>query len=250
VYRKAFEAAIADGRLTNVEIEHLNRLQQALRLPKELSEKISTEIRAAFVQNYVTGVIAAQQFSPAEEQELDAIATSLNVVIQLSEQTKGRLRKLKRYWAIEHLPLQPLQVEVTLQKEEVCYFTCSGVRYYEWRGDRNWFNGPYAAAGFKGIKEYYFNKAGAGVVNYSGDVMKLVDEGVLYLTNKRIVLVGGLKNSVIRLDGVLGATPFNDGAEVRKATGKNAVLRTGGQADVFCMVLERLLNEWNGNNSY
>lgn len=247
VYRNAFAKAIADGRLSNGDMELLNKLQHTLQLPKALAEKIATEIRAAFVQEYVSKVIARLCFSPAEERELHDIAASLHVVIQLSEQTKSRLHKLKRYWAIENEPLPVVHTTAVLQKDEECYFTCSGVRWYEWRGTRNIPGCADLPMNFRDIKACYFNKTDNGRFSYGADVMKLVDEGTLYLTNKRIVLAGGVKNSVVRLDGISGLIASQEGVEIRKLTGKNVVLRLGEQADMFCMLLQRVLNDVNGS---
>lgn len=246
VYRNAFAKVIADGRLSNGDMELLNRLQHALQLSKALTEKIATEMRAAFVQEYVSGVIARMRFSPAEERELHDISSSLHVVIQLSEQTKSRLHKLKCYWAIENEQLPVVHTTAVLQKDEECYFTSSGVRWYEWRGTRNIPGSSDVPMNFREIKACYFNKTGNGRFSYGADVMKLVDEGTLYVTSKRIILAGGVKNSLIRLDGISGLIASHEGVEIRKSTGKNAILRLGEQADMFCMLLQRVLNDVNG----
>ncbi len=73
--------------------------------------------------------------------------------------------------------------------------------------------------------------------------MKLIDTGTLYLTNKRIIFTGTKKNSNIRIDKVLDFTPYTDGVEIGKDTGKSPTLQMTQNADIFCMILERLLNE-------
>lgn len=45
VYKKTFEEAVSDGRLTSEELAVLNKLETDLRLPKQLAEKISLETR-------------------------------------------------------------------------------------------------------------------------------------------------------------------------------------------------------------
>jgi hypothetical protein len=75
--------------------------------------------------------------------------------------------------------------------------------------------------------------------------MTLIDKGTLYLTNKRLILTGAKKNANIRLDKILNISPYSDGVEIDKETGKKPVLQFTDRADIFCIMLERLLRERN-----
>ena len=73
--------------------------------------------------------------------------------------------------------------------------------------------------------------------------MTLIDSGSIYLTNKRIIFTGTKKNAYIRFEKILNITPHTDGVEIDKDTGKSSTLQLPSQADVFCMILERLIRE-------
>ncbi|MFT4154286.1 hypothetical protein [Parafilimonas sp.] len=243
IYKKSFEEAIADGRLTKEEKDFLSKLENTLRLPKELADKISSETRTGFIENYVAQIIADQRLSPDEEQELQTIAKSLNVNIQLNSQTKEQLRKLKLYWALENLNLPIIQPDIVIQKSEVCHIKISNVNWYELRSIRQRVSYSGYSTSFKIAKGFYLRSGSFKPHSYSVDTMKLIDTGTLYLTNKRIIFTGNKKNSNIRIDRILNFTPYSDGVEIGKETGKSPTLQMAQNADVFCIILERLLNE-------
>ncbi|MFT3747040.1 MAG: hypothetical protein QM768_01940 [Agriterribacter sp.] len=243
IYKKSFQEAVADGRLTKSEEDFLAKLEITLRLPKQLADKISSETRIEFVENYVAQIVADQRLSPTEEQELQDIASSLNVNIRLNDQTKEQLRKLKLYWALENLDLPVIQPDIAIQKSEVCHVKISNVNWYELRSVRQRVSYSDYSTSFKVAKEFYLRSGSYQPQSYSVDTMKLIDTGTLYLTNKRIIFTGMKKNANIRIDKILNFTPYTDGAEIGKETGKSPTLQMIQNADIFCIILERLLNE-------
>ena len=68
IYKKSFKETIVDGRLTKEDNEFLDKLQNTLRLPEALANKISEETRSNFMQAYIAKIIADQRLSPDEEQ--------------------------------------------------------------------------------------------------------------------------------------------------------------------------------------
>jgi hypothetical protein len=243
VYKKSFEEAVADGRLTKSEEDFLNKLETDLKLPKQLAEKISSETRTAYIQNYVEGVIKDQRLSPDEEKEMQTIASSLNVNVQLNEQTKQQLQKLKLYWALENLPLQTIEPDIIIQKSEVCYLQVRNVNWYELRSVRQRVSYSGYSTSFRVAKGFYLRSGSYKPKSYSTDQMTLIDSGTIYLTNKRIIFTGNKKNSNIRIDKILNLTPYTDGVEIDKETGKSPTLQISTNADIFCMTLERVLRE-------
>lgn len=242
VYKKTFEEAVSDGQLTKEEEVFLNKLETNLKLSKVLVEKISSETRSAFMQNYISQVIKDERLSPSEEKEMQTIAENLNVTIQLDEKTRGQLQKLKTYWAIENLDLPVIQTGIVLQKTENCHFQLSNVNWYELRSVRQ--RSSYSSStSFRVAKGFYLRSGSYKSKSYSIDQMTLIDNGTVYLTNKRVIFTGNKKNSNIRLDKILSLQPYSDGVEIGKETGKSPTLQVPERADVFCMILERLLRE-------
>jgi hypothetical protein len=243
VYKKSFEEAVADGRLTKNEEDFLNKLETTLKIPKTLADKISSETRIAHLENYVAQIVADQRLSPIEEQEMQAIASSLNINVQLNDQTREQLRKLKLYWALENLDLPIIHSDIAIQKSEVCHLKIPNVSWYELRSVRQRVSYSGYSTSFKVAKGFYLRSGSYRPQSYSVDTMKHIDTGTIYLTNKRIIFTGTKKNSNIRIDKILDLTPYTDGVEIGKDTGKSPTLQMTQNADIFCMMLERLLNE-------
>jgi hypothetical protein len=116
----------------------------------------------------------------------------------------------------------------------------TGVHWHELRsaGRGNTYS-SYSPA-LKAAKAFYLQ---SGSNNTSSQILKLIDTGTLYLTNKRIIFAGDKKTSNIKIDKILELTPYSDGVAIRKETGKSPVLQMKQNADVFCVMLERILNE-------
>lgn len=240
IYKESFQEAIADGRLSKEEEQFLDKLESTLKLPKELANKISEESRKHYVENYVAKIIGDQRLSPDEEKELQAIASSLNITLEINKKTQEQLNKLKMYWALENLDLPVIDVPITMQKSEVCHLKVPGVHWHELRsaGRGNTY-GSYSPA-LKVAKAFYL-QSGSNTTN--AQILKLIDNGTLYLTNKRIIFAGDKKTSNIKIDKILEITPYSDGVEIRKETGKSPTLQMKHNADVFCVMLERILGE-------
>jgi hypothetical protein len=243
IYKKSFEEAVADGRLTPEENTFLEKLQTTLRLPATLAAKISQETRSNFMQTYVAKIIADQRLSPDDEKEMAAIASSLQIKPITDDTDQATLDKLKRYWALENLELPTIEPNIALQKNEHCHMKMDGVQWYELRRVRQKVSYSGYSASFKVAKGFYLRSGSYSPRTYSTDEMTLIDTGTLYLTNKRIVFTGHSKNSNIRLEKILQIIPDADGVEIGKETGKSPVLKLPERPDVFCIVLERLMGE-------
>lgn len=243
VYKTSFEKAVADGRLTAEEKTFLEKLEADLKLPEELAASISREVRGNFMQNYVSSIIADERLSPAEEQELEAIAANLNVTLEMNAQTKRQLQQLKLYWALENAELPVIQPGILLQKSEKCFISIPNVDWHELRTVRHHTSYSSYSTSFRVAKGFYLRSGTYTPRSYNSDEMKLIDSGTVYLTNKRIIFTGAKKNSNIRLDKVLSVRAYADGVEIGKETGKSPLLQLPERADVFCIILERLLRE-------
>jgi hypothetical protein len=238
VYKASMQEAVADGRLTDDERSFLAQLEKELKLPAALAKKISEEVREQFFSDHLDNLINTADFSPSDEKELEAIAKSLNIDIDLNGRNKQQLKQLKTYWALENLPLTEYQSELPLQKGEICYFKIADVSWYELRGSQKFDVHARAIT----HKEFYLQEL-SKQKSVNNSVLRFVDKGTLYLTNKRILFDGQVKNSNIRLEGIESTTPYKNALHVLKEKGKSPVLQFAKKVDVFALILERLKRE-------
>jgi hypothetical protein len=145
--------------------------------------------------------------------------------------------------ALENLELESVHSDINLQKGEECYVIIDSANWHELRSMRQRVGYSGYSTSLKVAKGFYLRSGSYNTRSYSTDEMKLIDTGTLYLTNKRIIFTGSKKNSNIRLNKILNITPYIDAVEIDKETGKSPVLALPDRADVFCIILERLLRE-------
>ncbi len=245
IYRKSFSEAVSDGRLSSNELAFLEKLEQDLKLPKKLAEKISAEVRTNYFSNYVATATADMRLSPDEEDEMEAIAKSLDINVKVENKTQMQLLQLKKYWALENLDIPSVQNNLALQKGEKCYMNIRNVSWNELRTVRRNIGYSGLSTSFRVAKGVYLTSGSYTARTITSDQMTQLDTGSVYLTNKRLIFSGNRRNITVRLDKVLYITPYKDGVEIEKDSGKTPFLKFTEEIDSFCIIIERLLREKN-----
>ncbi len=231
VYNEAYHEAVADGRLSKEEEQFLKQLEEQLYLPTEIAQKISGEARETYMNRFVAEIIKDEKISPEEEKELQAIAKSLNIDLKLEGSSKEVFEKYKNYWALENLPLPEVDCDIKLYKEEKCHLYLPEMYWFELRSDRSSTYSTYLHG-----EEYL----GFLPVTPIGKEYRLIDEGELYLTDKRLIFVGMSKTTTIRLQKILESDPNYKALEITKDSGRNPVL-CGKDIRPLGIILNRLL---------
>jgi hypothetical protein len=242
IYGKFYNDAISDGKLDESEKEFLEKLKMNLRLSADVDEKISKESRQQFLQMQFNKIVADGRISPDEWEELTAISKNIDEDIIMDEETKAKVEKLKLYWIIENGELPIEDVDINLQKNEFCYFT----GYSDWLENRMVtkrinYGGPVLR--FKIMKGVYYRAGSVQVQRITSEQLVKIDSGTVYVTNKRLIFVGHIKNTSIPISKILSVTPYSDGVGIEKDSGKSPVLRVLYDADILAMVLGRVIND-------
>lgn len=242
IYKKTYEEKISKGTLEKSNEEFLDKLKVNLRLPEKLAEKISSESRNHFMDLQIGKITEDGRISPDEWEELNAIAKNLNVQIKIDEGSKAKLEKMKLYWLIENGELPARQVDINLQKSEVCYYS-THADWLESRTVTQRIN--YGGVGYrvKIMKGVYYRAGSVKVQRITSEQLLQIDSGSLYITNKRIIFVGSKKNANIQLSKVLSVTPYSDGVGIEKDSGKSPILRVSTNSDLLAMTLGRVIND-------
>jgi len=95
------------------------------------------------------------------------------------------------------------------------------------------------------LKSYFFglHDKWFSVQRVTEDVWQTIDTGHIYLTNKRLIFMGNLGNKIIRLNKILDITPYKNGVDIQKETGRSPFLEFSENVDIFSMMLVRLMDE-------
>ena len=242
IYKKAYDEIISDKIITSSEEEFIDELQKNLKLPDDIATKISENCRKSFMEIQLKKIMEDGKVSPDEWNEFAEIATNLKVVVNIDEASKSTIEKMKFIWLIENGELPVKQVDINLQKNERCYYSAS-IDWLELRRVTKKINYSGPTYRLKIAKGLYYRAGSISPQRITSDELQIVDSGTLYITSKRLIFCGGLKNSTIALNKILSITPYSDGVEIEKDRGKSPVFRVSNNADILAMFIARVLND-------
>lgn len=238
IYQESVNDAIADGRLDPIEREFLEKLQRDLRLPDEIAQRIYAKRASDYLQSYFGSVISDERLDPDEERELNAITRSLGVDLDISQGTLSMLNKYRLYWIIENgnLP-EETDVSIELAAGERCYLSVE-VEWYERErqalsdriGNIRFFKADYQP--LQGLEE-----------QPRLDQWQTIDQGMAYLTNRRIALRGGNTSADIDLQRVMDVRPYQYGLEIFCRTGPSPYIAFEHGIDIFLVLLGRAIRD-------
>ncbi|HHW61497.1 MAG TPA: hypothetical protein GX404_06295 [Syntrophomonadaceae bacterium] len=242
IFDESVDEALADGKLEEDEKQFLQELKKRLQLPDELAREIYQEKARDHLQACLDEAVSDQRLSPDEEEELMQIAINLGITPQLDDKTERVLQKFRLFWLIENGDIPAIDVDIKLQKNEVCYFTARA-DWYEYRRvtRRVRYGGP--SVRIKVVKGVYWRMGDMGVRTLSDDELTHIDAGIIYLTNKRLIFIGRTQNKTIRLNKILDFNIYKNGVDIQKETGKSPFIKFKDNVDVFALILARLLSQ-------
>lgn len=241
-YETAVTEAVSDGRMTEDERAFLDKVRRHLVLDDDVAEDIYKKGAQAYLQKVTNQAVADARLSPEEEKELHDVAQSLGGNLSYSDKTRATLERFRLYWLIENGDVPTVEVDINLQRGEACYFVTDA----DWLEQRTVTRKTQYFASTKRLriaKGWYWRTGTVQVARQQEDVMSLIDSGRLYLTSKRLLFMGGRRNSNIALTKVLQFTPYKDGVQIDKATGKSPFLRFEGNMELFAMLLQRAMDD-------
>lgn len=242
VYKKSLKDAVSDGKIDKSEEDFLNKLKDDLHLSTEFANKLSEQIRGQFVQDFFDNTVADERLSPSEEEQFQLLCKNLNVNIQVDEKIKSKLNRFKMYWVIENGEIPEINSQISLEKNEKCYFK-TYCDWFEKRTVTHRINYSGTTASIKIMKGVRYRVGTIKPQRVTSEEWKQIDSGTMYLTSKRIIFVGQSKNLNIKLAKILSFTPYSDGVELTKDAGRNPLIRFSDNTDIFSLILSRLLND-------
>lgn len=213
---EAAQALIADGVLSDEERVAFDQAAQACGFEPDQVAPILADAIAARMKDEIAAAIADGRLTADEEQRIDTLGQGLHARLDLDDQTRATLAESKRLWQVESGALQEIQSPIALPKTEACLYAGYGQALEpRTRGARS-FTHSYGA----------------------GDIV---------LTSKRIIFNGGDKNIAVQLKRIVDFTPFEDGIEIRRATGKPLTFAINTKDPWFARLFTRAHHDANAH---
>lgn len=218
---KAIDSALADGKLTNLEISELRTYAIEQGISDEAFEaqfvaklRERAEHRFAEVRERIE---ARRRFSFDDEDDLKKVAADLGVGFTLDES----LIPYRTLWLIEEgLGNFPrIDVDIRLGGDEACYLQAEAV-WQQMKTVTRSHGYVGGSVSFRVARGVSFRVGRAVPVKTVSNELTPISAGVLYITNQRVIFLGSLRSTEMKLSAIVDVVPYDDAVEIVRARGK------------------------------
>jgi hypothetical protein len=220
VYKGRLASALKDEDLSDAERSRLSTLAARLQLPAEAVTAAMKEEASALMHRVLDRAVKDRRFSPDEEAQFHALAQQLGAKPTFVPDTAAELDRFRLYWRIEQGDLPRLVVSLNLKRGEECHFRTQATHL-----ERRTVTRAIAYAGptvsipiVKGVR---FRLGAIAPQRISQEVLAPLDEGVLYITNRRLLFDGSKQSRTFELSKIINFTPYSDGLNIERDRGKD-----------------------------
>jgi hypothetical protein len=217
-------------------------LQNDLRLPDAIVHPIMNECRDIFIKKYFNNITEDDKISPDEWEKFNDIAKKFHIKLEFDSEYGQYIEKLRINWRIENEELPVKDIDITLKKGEKCYYS-QQIEWFELRKVTQRVDYSGLNYRIKIAKGLSYRIGSIKPQRITSDEYKLIDSGTLYVTNKRLIFDGGLKNTNIPFSKILSIVPYSDAVGIEKDSGKSPVFKVYGDANLLTRYLVRVLKD-------
>lgn len=202
---------------------HVQSLGSALGIDESaVADLVKQEIQP-LLNGALEAALADRRFSPAEEQSIERLASALGVAYTLEPSAREAARAYRLMWEIENGNLPEIAVPISLQRKEVCHYSCAcSWRELRSRTVRVNYHGP--TARIRIMKGVYWRAGSISPQRVTETNLVEVAQGTLYVTNKRVILDGAAGNKSVTWRSVFGQEVFSDAIKLDKSSGRDPYL--------------------------
>lgn len=209
----------------------LYTMQHALGLePAAVREIYEKEARTRLMQQ-IAHALCDGKLSDVEETDILRVATSLDIAIP--DHVRALLDRAASRWALQHGDLPIVDLGLRMLPEEVGHFS----------DHAEWFEVNYAQ--FRDLASEHreaVHRHETDDISIPRDALWRMDEGAVYVTSKRLVLVGGQRNpEEIRFTSLLGCERYRNGTRVLRRDARSLLVQVHAEADAFHLTLARAM---------
>lgn len=205
---EAAQRLIADDDLTEDERSAFAEAADATGIAQEEAAAILSAAVEWRMSQEIAAAVSDDRLTSDEEARIEALGHALHARLDIPDAMRDRLARARLLWRIEQGELPEAVSPVALPRTERCLYAGYG-QALEPRS--------------RG-KQSFMHSYGAG------DIV---------LSTKRIIFNGGDKNLAVRLNAVIDYRVYDDGVEIRRATGKPLTFALGRKDEWFARIFER-----------
>ena len=238
IYRRKLQCVVADGKIDEKESEELDAMKKNLDIDDFVAQDTENNEVFLTIQKYVDSLLDKRRMSCDEEKKLYKMAKDLHTNITFEG---DGLKRIKLFWQIENTELPNLKSDIELENEEKLYFKTSSA-LYEDKMHKNGDIDEGITSKMSICKGFYIYPDSINPSIHIDEYLKLVDEGNIYITNKRLIFKGehGIKS--IPLTTVTSYIPYNNAIEIEEEGEKSKILKLD-DVELTGMYLSRAIND-------
>lgn len=197
-----------------------------------------------YSNSLMTEIGESHLYSKEQEKKFTRAAEILDVSMSFDDKTQKTLDNYRTYWNVSHNPLQEIEVPINLQRNEKCYFTLP-VDFLELNKVTTRVNYSGPTFRVRIAKGLYYRMGSIAPQRISKDVLTKVDEGELYITNKRAIFVGGKKTANTLYSKILDVDLYSDGIALKKDSGKTPLYKNDEKSELLYNYICKAIAEYN-----
>jgi tellurite resistance protein len=232
VFGDTVSGALTDDCLDVGERLLLYTMQHTLGLEPGVADVVYEKEARTRLMQQIAHALCDGKLSDMEEAEILRVAGSLDLAIP--EHVRALLDRAAARWALEHGDLPVVDLGLRMLPEEVGHFS----------DHAEWFEVNYAK--FKDLASEHreaVHRHETDDIRIPGQALNRVDEGTVFVTSKRLVLVGGQRHpEEVKFTSLLGCERYRNGTRVLRRDARSLLVQVHAEADAFHLALSRAMH--------
>lgn len=237
LYKMEVEKAIEDHELSSDEKQFLKEIQSNLKISNALADKIYQSTANELLNKFMDEALSDKRLTQEEEEELNTIKNNLNIEVYMEASTRANYEKYKLFWQIENGKYPNFETDIGLDEGEPCYFYTDA----EWLGQKvSPKSTDEAALRIKIAKGLHWKTENKEMKPVLEDIWATMDNGKVYLTPLRLILVGNEGTKYVQLENITDFSTYSNGINIMESD-RNIFIQFKNHIDIFSMILGKAI---------
>lgn len=216
-FRRELAAALGANGMSVADRIRLSEMPGKIGIASPETDVAVQDIKQKYIHEYILKSESQTRWSPEDAQHLDQLCIILDVT--MTGQDREAIDKYLIYWGWENQRIDPVAVRIVLQKNETCLSAFEDVEWYEERAVHRRDDSIYLFD--QRLKKYTLSIPFEEPQKQFVPLLKYIDSGNVYLTNKRVIFSGIEKETSFKWQSIEKLNLFDGAVEVVRKTGRN-----------------------------
>lgn len=242
IYKMHVRRVVSNGSLTEADKASLKKIAENLYIPIEFAKKLYINEASHYLHSVLERSIANGMLSNAEEEELHQTAKKLQVELKFSQTASKNLERCRNLWKLYQGELPRVKAPVQLRQGEICSAFVAAIHY-----DVSNPKVPVTYSGYHELKGQNGIGYHSGMFRNNeviGKVIRFIDQGTLYLTDRRILFNGTNGKKYFLYHNLMGGTFYQNGLLIEQKRGRDQFFKfTNTDLEAIKLIFDSLMTK-------